>query len=110
MTVPKATPTDQIGVLLSGYQNPEYLVVANGLLKQLAMALVERALEAEMTEYLGHGKHEAASNPTGNTRNGKSRKTLKGDLGESPLEIPRDRQGQFVPQILSKHQSRWTAV
>jgi putative transposase len=108
MTLPKIIPTELIDSLLSGYQKPEDLLGENGLLKQLTKALVERALEAEMTEHLGHGKHEAVSNPTGNTRNGKSRKTLKGDFGALPIEIPRDRHGQFEPQIIAKHQSRRT--
>ncbi|WP_446810954.1 IS256 family transposase [Methylomonas sp. 2BW1-5-20] len=108
MTLPKSIPTDLIDTLLSGYQKPEDLLGENGLLKQLTKALVERALEAEMTEHLGHGKHESVSNATGNTRNGKSRKTLKGDFGALPIEIPRDRHGQFEPQIIGKHQSRWT--
>ncbi|ATG88343.1 IS256 family transposase [Methylomonas koyamae] len=108
MTLPKSIPTELIDSLLSGYQKPEDLLGENGLLKQLTKALVERALEAEMTEHLGHGKHEAVGNPTGNTRNGKSRKTLKGDFGELPIEIPRDRHGHFEPQIIGKHQSRWT--
>lgn len=81
---------------------------ANGLLKQLTKALVERALEAEMTEHLGHGKHEYVCNSTGNTLNGNSWKTLKGDFGELPIDIPRDHHGQFEPQIIAKHQSRWT--
>ena len=88
MTAPKPIPTDLIDSLLSGYQKPEDLLGENGLLKQLTKALVERALEAEMTDHLGHGKHKAVSNLTGNTRNGKSRKTLKGDFGELPIEIP----------------------
>jgi putative transposase len=108
MTVPKPIPTDLIDSLLSGYQKPEDLLGESGLLKQLTKALVELALEAEMTEHLGHDKHEAVSNLTGNTRNGKSRKTLKGDFGELPIEIPRDRHGQFEPQIIGKHPSRWT--
>ncbi len=108
MTEQKSIPTDLIDALLSGYQKPEDLLGANGLLKQLTKALVERALEAEMTEHLGHAKHEPVTNPTGNARNGKSRKTLKGDFGELPIEIPRDRHGHFEPQIVSKHQSRWT--
>ena len=78
------------------------------MLKQLTRALVERALEAEMTEHLGHAKHEPVTHAVGNTRNGKSRKTLKGGFGELPLEIPRDRHGSFEPQIIAKHQSRWT--
>jgi len=108
MTVSKTIPTELLDTLLSGYQKPEDLIGENGLLKQLTKALVERALEAEMTEHLGHAKHEPVTNVVGNTRNGKSRKTLKGDFGELPLEIPRDRHGSFEPQIIAKHQSRWT--
>jgi len=108
MTVSKPIPTDLIDSLLAGYQKPEDLIGENGLLKQLTKALVERALEAEMTEHLGHARHNPVMNPTGNTRNGKSQKTLKGDFGELPLEIPRDRHGSFEPQIVAKHQSRWT--
>jgi putative transposase len=108
MTLPKTIPTELLDSLLSGYQKPEDLIGANGLLKQLTKALVERALEAEMTEHLGHSKHEPVINASGNARNGKSRKTLKGDFGELPIEIPRDRHGCFEPQIIAKHQTRWT--
>jgi putative transposase len=108
MTVSKTIPTELLDTLLSGYQKPEDLIGENGLLKQLTKALVERALEAEMTEHLGHAKHEPVTNVVGNTRNGKSSKTLKGDFGELPIEIPRDRHGSFEPQIIAKHQSRWT--
>lgn len=108
MTAKNTIPSDLLDTLLSGYQKPEDLIGENGLLKQLTKALVERALEAEMTEHLGHAKHESVSNNQGNTRNGKSRKTLKGEFGELPIEIPRDRHGNFEPQIIPKHQSRWT--
>lgn len=94
--------------LLADYKKPEDLIGENGLLKQLTKALVERALQAEMAEHLGHGKHEAVANLAGNTRNGKSRKTLKGEFGELPIEVPRDRHGSFEPQIIAKHQTRWT--
>lgn len=77
------------------------MIGENGLLKQLTKALVERALEAELTEHLGHAKHEPVTNAVGNTRNGKSCKTLKGDFGEFPIEIPRDRHGSFEPQIIA---------
>ena len=91
----KALPNELIDELLAGYQKPEDLIGENGLLKQLTKALVERALQAEMTEHLGHDKHAAVSNSTGNARNGKSRKTLKGEFGELPTEIPRDREGRL---------------
>jgi len=73
----------------------------------LTKLLVERALDAELTEHLGHERNEAVANPSGNTRNGKSRKTLKGDFGELPIEVPRDRHGSFEPQLIPKHQTRW---
>jgi putative transposase len=109
MTVAKKAPSaDLIDQLMAGYQKPEDLIGEHGLLKQLTKAVVERALQAEMESHLGHGKHEAVANPAGNTRNGTSHKTLKGEFGELPIEIPRDRQGSFEPQIITKHQTRWT--
>jgi putative transposase len=96
-----------IDSLLANYKKPEDLIGENGLLKQLTKKLVERALQAEMADHLGHAKHEMVANPAGNTRNGKSKKTLKGDFGEMPIEIPRDRHGSFEPQIVTKHQTRW---
>lgn len=94
--------------LLVNYQKPEDLIGENGLLKQLTKMLVEGALETEMTEHLGHGMSGAVINSTGNTRNGHSAKTLQGDFGELPLDIPRDRQGAFEPQLVAKHQTRWS--
>ena len=94
--------------LLADYKKPEDLIGEHGLLKQLTKKLVERALEVEMAAHLGHGRNEPVANPAGNTRNGKSKKTLKGEFGELPIEIPRDRHGSFTPQIIPKHQTRWT--
>ena len=94
--------------LLVNYKKPEDLIGENGLLKQLTKMLVERALEAEMAEHLGHDKSDPVTNVTGNARNGHSAKTLKGEFGELPLDIPRDRQGAFEPQLIGKHQTRWT--
>jgi putative transposase len=94
--------------LLANYQKPEDLIGENGLLKQLTKMLVERALETEMSEHLGHSKSEAVTNATGNTRNGHSAKTLQGEFGELPLDIPRDRQGEFEPKLVARHQTRWS--
>ena len=104
----KALPNDLIDELLACYQKPEDLIGENGLLKQLTKALVERALQAEMAEHLGHHKHEPVTNSAGNARKGKSRKTPKGEFGELPIEIPRDREGRFEPPLIPKHQTRWT--
>lgn len=100
-------PEELLAGLLANYQKPEDLIGEEGLLKHLTKLVVERALEAEMTEHLGHGKNEAVANQAGNTRNGKSKKTLKGEFGELPIEVPRDRHGSFEPQLIPKHQTRW---
>src|SRR5205823_14012752 len=94
--------------LLKNYKKPEDLVGENGLLKQLTKQLLERAMAAEMTEHVGYDKHDAAGNNSGNSRNGKSAKTIKGTFGELALETPRDRNGTFEPQIIEKHQTRFT--
>ena len=96
-----------IDKLLAGYQGPEDLIGEQGLLKQLTKALVERAMQAELTHHLGYEKRDPAGRGSGNSRNGTSRKKLKGDFGEAVIEVPRDRNGSFEPQILPKHQTRF---
>ena len=68
--------------LLSNYQKPEDLLGDSGLLKQLTKRLIEKALEAEMAEHLGHDRHASIQNDEGNARNGRSKKILKGEFGE----------------------------
>jgi putative transposase len=80
----------------------------NGLLQQITKAVLERALQGELSAHLGYGKHDPAGNNSGNSRNGATRKTLKGDFGEIELETPRDRNGEFSPQLIQKNQTRWT--
>ena len=94
--------------LLKDYRKPADLIGENGLLKQLTKQLLERAMAAEMTEHVGYDKHEAIGNNSGNSRNGKSAKTIKGSFGTMPLAVPRDRNGTFEPQIIEKHQTRFT--
>ena len=96
-----------IDSLLTNYQKPEDFLGENGLLKQLTKKLIERALQAEMTAHLGHGKNESVANESGNTRNGTSSKLLKGDFGTLPITLPRDREGSFEPQLVKKNQTRW---
>jgi putative transposase len=80
----------------------------NDLLKQITKRFVERAMQGEMNAHLGYAKHDPAGNNSGNSRNGVTRKTLKGDFGEVEVETPRDRNGQFEPQLVRKNQTRWT--
>ncbi|HET6177095.1 MAG TPA: IS256 family transposase [Candidatus Sulfotelmatobacter sp.] len=94
--------------LLVNYKKPEDIIGENGLLKQLTKALLERALSAELTEHVGYDKHDPAGYNSGNSRNGSSKKKLKGEFGEIELETPRDRNGSFEPEIVSKGQTRFT--
>lgn len=98
---------DVLDKLLANYQKPEDIVGENGLLKQLTKALVEGAMEAELTTHLGYEKHDPVGYGTGNSRNGKSKKRLKGDFGEVEIEVPRDRQASFEPQIVPKGETRF---
>ena len=96
-----------IDKMLVDYKTPEAIIGKNGLLKQLTKAVLERAMQVEITEHLGYEKHEAKGNNSGNSRNGVTRKTLKGDFGEIELETPRDRNGSYEPIIIGKGQRRW---
>jgi len=82
-----------------------------GLLSQQLMKLtVETALNAELDEHLGYPKHDPGGNGSGNSRNGSSRKRLKGQYGEVDIETPRDRNSSFEPQFVKKGQSRLTQM
>lgn len=96
--------------LLKGIKTQDDLAGPKGLLKALTKALVERALEGELTHHLGYEKHDPAGYGNGNTRNGKSWKTLKSEQGEVEIAVPRDRQGSFEPQLVRKHQTRWDGL
>ena len=80
--------------LLKDYKTPEDILGENGLLKQLTKSLVERALEGEMNEHLGYKKHQKTIK-TSNSRNGTSKKTVKGDLGEFEIKYPKGQRRQL---------------
>src|SRR5436853_865243 len=91
-----------IDQLLADYKKPEDIIGENGLLKQLTKTLLERALAVELTEHVGYQKHDPSGNNSGNSRNGGTKKTLKGDFGEIELTTPRDRNGSFEPKLVAK--------
>lgn len=93
--------------LLDGKKEAHEILGAGGIIKQLTKALLERALEAELTDHLGYEKHEKAINPEINYRNGVSSKTLKSDDGLLEINVPRDRSGDFTPQLIKKNQTRF---
>lgn len=101
-------PEELLASLLANYKKPEDLIGESGLFKQLTKLLVEKTLDAELTEHLGHERHQTAANPGGNTRNGNSRETPKGEFGELPIEVPRGCSGTFEPQLIPKRQTRWS--
>jgi putative transposase len=97
-----------IDELLKDYKKPEDIIGESGLLKQLTKAVLERAMAAEMSQHVGYEKHAAEGRNGGNSRNGSTKKKLKGDFGEIELETPRDREGTFEPKIVGKRQTRFT--
>lgn len=107
MSKPKNRGEELLDELIKG-KTPEELLGNEGLLKQLTKSLIERAMQGEMTHHLGYEKNASSGNNSGNSRNGKSIKKLKGDFGSIDLEVPRDRNGSFEPQIIQKGQSRFT--
>jgi putative transposase len=81
--------------------------VKNGLLKQLTKAVLQRAMQAELSHHLGYEKHSLKGNNSSNSRNGNLKKTLKGDFGTLPIELPRDRNSSFEPKIIPKGETRF---
>lgn len=98
---------DLLDQLIAGYRKPEDLLGENGLLKQLTKRLIESAMQAEMTDHLGYTKNHPSGKNTGNSRNGTSKKRIKGDFGEIDIAIPRDRQSTFDPVIVPKGETRF---
>ncbi|WP_303900877.1 IS256 family transposase [Thiohalomonas denitrificans] len=92
--------------LLKGCRTPEDILGEHGLLKRLTKRMVERTLEAEMSDHLGYEPHAPEGRGTGNSRNGKTKKTVQSDAGQFEIEVPRDREGSFEPQLVRKRQRR----
>ncbi|WP_413230338.1 IS256 family transposase [Kitasatospora herbaricolor] len=81
-----------------------------GLLQQLTKRVLESALEGEITDHLGYEKHDPAGAGSGNSRNGIRSKTVLTEVGPVEIDVPRDREGSFEPQIVKKRQRRLTGV
>ena len=90
---------DMIDELLKDYKKPEGVIRDDDLLKQLTKAILERALESELTHQLGYEKHIRTENSTGNSHDGKSSKTLKTDHDDMKILIPRDRTSDFALKL-----------
>ncbi|MFF4345533.1 IS256 family transposase [Kitasatospora sp. NPDC001540] len=86
------------------------LTGTGGLLQQLTKKLLESALEGEMTDHLGYEKHDPAGSGSGNSRNGIRSKTVLTEVGPVQIDVPRDREGSFEPQLVRKRQRRLSGV
>lgn len=81
-----------------------------GLLQKLTKLVVESAMEGEITDHLGYGKHDPTGRGSGNSRNGARTKTVLTEVGPVDIDVPRDRDGSFQPQIVRKRQRRLSGV
>ncbi|CAN5646442.1 hypothetical protein BH09ACT7_BH09ACT7_60550 [soil metagenome] len=82
----------------------------NGLLNQLTKNVLETALDAEVTEHLGYDRHDPAGRGSGNSRNGNRTKTVFTEIGPVDIDVPRDVNSSFEPQIVRKRQRRLTGI
>lgn len=95
---------DLLDGLIKDWGGPMSLLGENGLLKTLTGALLERAMNAELTETLGYEPGAVAPSGKTNRRNGTTKKTVRTDHGPIEVSVPRDREGEFEPEILPKHE------
>lgn len=101
-----AIPAHILDELLKLSKDPTTMDMEGGLFSQLKKGLMERALEAEMTHHLGYEKHEPSGKNTGNSRNGKTKKTVTTDEGQMEIDVPRDRTATYDPVLVRKWQRR----
>jgi len=106
-----ATKEEELEKLLEGIDftnlTAEQITGENGLLKHLTKRIIEKAMSSEMDQHLGYAKSDPAGKNSGNSRNGKSKKAIITDQGTVSIEVPRDRNGEYEPQIVKKHQRRF---
>jgi putative transposase len=104
--MPVAMKPELLAELMKLAQDPKDLFGPEGVLQQLKGALMERMLEAELTEHLGHEPNDPKGRNSGNSRNGHTTKTVKTESGPVDIRVPRDRNGTFDPQVVPKHRRR----
>lgn len=96
-------PKELVGILAS---ECESIADVQDMLKHVFKDTLETMLSAEMDEHLGYEKNSIAGNNSGNSRNGYNKKTIQSEYGETELCVPRDRNGEFEPQVIKKGQTR----
>jgi putative transposase len=98
-----ATPQAQAMIAQSGASKFDDLIGRDGLVAQMLKPLMQEMLDAEMTEHLGYPKHDPSGYLTGNSRNGSYSRTLRSSDGVMNLDIPRDRDGEFRPKVVTSY-------
>ena len=101
-----AITNDILDELIGNAKSQDDLFGKDGVIKDLSKQLMERMLQGELTHHLGYEKHAVEGHNTGNSRNGKGKKTVKTGSGEIEIDVPRDRKGEFQPILIEKRQSR----
>jgi putative transposase len=104
----RKTQEQLIDELLKDYSGPESFWGESGLFAQLKKKIIERTLDAEMNDHLGYTRHDPKGHHSGNSRNGRGKKTVVVDSDQVELEPPRDRNGTFEPQLIPKRQRYFT--
>jgi transposase-like protein len=94
-----------IDELFKDYKGPETFWGQSGFFAQLKKRIIDRTLDAEMDDHLGYTKHDPRGKNSGNSRNGKGKKTIVMDSDQIELEPPRDRNGTFEPQLIPKREN-----
>ena len=79
-------------------------------MKELHTRVYEQMLEAELDNHLGYEKHSNQGDHSGNSRNGSYKKQIQTEMGESVIQVPRDRKSEFEPIVVPKHQSRGLSI
>src|ERR1044071_9724580 len=92
--------------LLKDYTDPKDILGEHGLLRQLTKRVVERPLEAELTAQRGYAPHTRNGSSPGNWRNGKGKKIVQTETAQFDIDVPRDRDSSFEPQLVKKRQRR----
>jgi len=92
--------------LIGTAKTQEDLFGSGGIIKELSRRLMERMLEGEMTYQIGYEKYDSEGRNKGNSRNGKTKKTVKTGNGDLTIDVPRDRKAEFEPVLIGKRQTR----
>lgn len=100
-----AISNEMLDELLGSAKTQDDLFGKDGIIKQISARFMERLLEMEMTNHLGYMKHAVEGHNSGNSRNGKTKKTVKTGNGDIEIAVPRDRQSEFQPTLIEKRQS-----